>query len=216
MTLRILLHLLFAIYFISFYSVSFHFFVSFILFLVYSTIIAILGAIAALSAAGVARFLSFVAFFVVQSQYLPSVTVWYSSQAVIPVTFVIIADLICRLTTQTISKPVRESLWVLIPKSNKYRSKIIVDVLAHRIGTSLAAFLANVPILSALNTVLIKHKLFNKLHHMMTYNGINENTEFEGIVGQDHIVWGLIVTVALCCFGVCLGRAYNGEKIKSE
>ena len=185
--------------------------------------IAFLGSIAALSAAGVARFLSFIAFFVIQAHFFPSVTVWYTSHAVIPVTFVIIADLICRLTTQTISKPVRESMWVLIPKSNKYRSKIIVDVLAHRIGTSLAAFLANVPILWLLNKYLVDSHLFNKLYSLrevaiFAENDVNlENVKkFSGFLGQDHIVWGVFVTMLLCFFGVQLGKAYNNQKEKSD
>lgn len=168
---------------------------------------------AALTAAGMARFLSFIAFFIVQTQCFPSISVWYSSHAVIPVTFVIIADLICRLTTQTISKPVRESLWVLIPKSNKYRSKIIVDVLAHRVGTSLAAFLANVPILLEFNKYLQTSSLF---HLCYRYFRTDDSTEFIGFLGQDHILWGVLVTILLCFFAVCLGRAYNRGKVKSD
>lgn len=179
----------------------------------FRTIIAVLGSVAALTAAGMARFLSFIAFFLVQAQCFPSITVWHTSHAVIPVTFVIIADLICRLTTQTISKPVRESLWVLIPKSNKYRSKIIVDVLAHRVGTSLAAFLANVPIMMVFNKYLKSSPLFINIYKLFAKD---QSLEFDGYLGQDHILWGVFVTILLCFFGVCLGKAYNKEKVKTD
>ena len=175
--------------------------------------ISMMGTVAALTAAGMGRFCSFVAFFVIQAQLFPSVTTWYSSSAVIPVSFVIIADLICRLITQTISKPVRESLWVLIPKSNKYRSKIIVDVLAHRIGTSFAAFLANTPLLSAVNALLLTSPLFSSLCVALTGEA---GFKFEGFLGQDHIIWGILSTVLLCFFGVCMGRAVNNAKAKTD
>jgi ATP/ADP translocase len=178
-------------------------------------IIAFCGPIAALTAAGMARFLSFLAFFSIQAQIFPNLTVWYSSHPVIPVTFVIITDLICRLTTQTISKPVRESLWVFIPKSNKYRSKIIVDVLAHRIGTSLAAFLANVQILWVLNNYIVSLEVTQTVYKI--FNG-NNDLKFTGFIGQDHIVWGILATILLCIFGVLLGNAFNNstKKAKSE
>jgi ATP/ADP translocase len=176
-------------------------------------IIAAMGSVAALSASGVARFLSFVAIFLVQAQFFPSITTWHASQAVIPVTFVIIADLLCRLTTQTISKPVRESLWVHIPKENKYRSKIIVDVLAHRIGTSTAAFLANVPILQVVNQVLLSSPLFAQIYRTVIGR---DGVEFIGYKGQDHIVWGLLATSLLCYTALCLGFAVVKVKDKTD
>ena len=175
--------------------------------------IAAIGSVAALSASGVARFLSFVAIFYVQAQFSPSITTWHASQAVIPVTFVIIADLLCRLTTQTISKPMRESLWVYIPKENKYRSKIIVDVLAHRIGTSMAAFLANVPVLRAVNHILLSSPLFTQVYRTVT--GL-DGVVFKGFLGQDHIVWGLLATSLLCYTALCLGFAVVKVKDKTD
>ena len=172
-----------------------------------------MGSVAALGASGVARLLSFIALFCVQAQFFPVITTWHASHAVIPVTFVIIADLLCRLTTQTISKPVRESLWVYIPKENKYRSKIIVDVLAHRIGTSTAAFLANVPVLRFLNQILLSSPLFAQIYRTVT--GL-ENVKFEGLIGQDHIVWGLLATSLLCGTALCLGFAVNKVKVKAD
>lgn len=178
-------------------------------------IISFCGPIFALSAAGMARFLSFLAFFSIQGHLFPNLSVWYTSHAAIPVTFVIITDLFCRLTTQTISKPVRESLWVFIPKSNKYRSKIIVDVLAHRIGTSLAAFLANVQILYVLNDYIVPLEITQIVFKII--HG-NENSKFTGFIGQDHILWGIFITILLCFFSILLGRAYinSTKKAKTE
>lgn len=175
--------------------------------------IALMGSSAALSAAGMARFCSFITLFSIQSKLFPSLSNWYLSNAVTPVTFVIITDLICRLVTQTISKPVRESLWGFIPKSNKYRSKIIVDVLAHRIGTSLAAFLANVPLLYGMNQIILSSPLLTSFGSR-TFS----LTDFTavGLQGQDHILWGVFATVLFITSAVYLGAAVQKAKQKTE
>lgn len=175
--------------------------------------IALMGSSAALSAAGMARFCSFIALFSIQAKLFPSLSTWYISSSVTPVTFVIITDLICRLVTQTISKPVRESLWGFIPKSNKYRSKIIVDVLAHRIGTSLAAFLANVPLLYAINQIILSSPFLTSLG---SRTFILTDFTSVGLQGQDHIVWGVFATTLFITSAVYLGTAVQKAKQKTE
>jgi hypothetical protein len=151
------------------------------------------GPTVALSFAPLFRFASFVGFFLVQSKLFPSLTAWYHSSPATPVTFVIISDLLCRIATQSVSKPVRESLWTHVPKTTKYRAKILVDVLAHRVGTSVAAFLANIAFAAALKSVL-------------------PPSLGDLFVVQDHIFIGLFATAAFCGCSFSLGHACYSAK----
>jgi hypothetical protein len=162
----------------------------------------------------VLRLLSFWGYFLVHSHLVPQLSAWYKSTPVAPVTFVVVSDLVCRLAAQTLAKPVRESLWVLIPKQTKYRAKIIVDVLAHRVGTSLAAFLSHVPIIW----------FIARLIAMINARGVADGTEasdgdvfsierhLRKITGGDHILWGTVASVSMLLCSVNLGSAFRDAK----
>ena len=75
---------------------------------------------------------------------------WYYSFPQSQVQTVLWFDAAARMTNLTVSKVSKETMWASVPKDVKYRAKIVVDVFAYRLGTSLAALLGDVPIVSLL------------------------------------------------------------------
>jgi hypothetical protein len=171
----------------------------------------------------VLRLLSFCGYFLVHSHFVPQLSAWYNSTPVAPVSFVVVSDLVCRLAAQTLAKPVRESLWVLIPKQTKYRAKIIVDVLAHRVGTSLAAFLSHVPIIWCVARVVASIGMNTQVIGDKTDASTGANTSssmdvlslerhMRKVTGGDHILWGSVASIAMLVCSLNLGAAFRDAK----
>jgi hypothetical protein len=111
----------------------------------------------------------------------------------------LIGDISCRVANQTASKPLKESIWTLAPVTLKYRAKIVIDVFAHRAGTSVAAILSKFdpgPLL------------------LRQWKGNIEN----------HIFWGAISSFVYVIVAISLGATIDGvisrrkrdEKPKSD
>ena len=75
---------------------------------------------------------------------------WYYRFPQTQVQTVLWFDAAARMTNLTVSKVSKETMWAGVPKDVKYRAKIVIDVFAYRLGTSLAAILGDLPIASAL------------------------------------------------------------------
>lgn len=101
----------------------------------------------ALSAVG--RLMLFTCVLGLQSRWHYGASSWYfSGISTVPIIALLIGDISCRILNQTASKPLKESMWTYVPPSYKYRAKIIIDVFAHRCGTSAAALLSSAPMLA--------------------------------------------------------------------
>ena len=169
----------------------------------------------ALNSAPLARFISFFGLFIMQSNLFPFLSAWYISTPTLCVQYVIISDLICRLGVQSVTKPVRESLWVLIPKDSKYRAKIIIDVFAHRVGTSTAAFLANLPILAIINNFLLNSNMIQEMiNTLRVYTKYGDGSSRTVLLGNDHIIWGLCAASLYWIASTKLGIAFKEAKKK--
>ena len=71
---------------------------------------------------------------------------WYYRFPQTQVQTVLWFDAAARMTNLTVSKVSKETMWATVPKDVKYRAKIVIDVFAYRLGTSLAAILGDLPI----------------------------------------------------------------------
>ena len=73
---------------------------------------------------------------------------WYYRLPQTQVQTVMWFDAAARMTNLTVSKVSKETMWATVPKDVKYRAKIVIDVFAYRLRTSLAAILGDLPIVS--------------------------------------------------------------------
>jgi hypothetical protein len=152
----------------------------------------------ALSAMG--RLILFTSILFLQSGVIRDASNWYLSSQAGPLVVVVllIGDITCRVANQTASKPLKESIWTLAPVTLKYRAKIVIDVFAHRAGTSFAAILSKFDA-----GPLLKH-----------WKGNVEN----------HIFWGAISSIVYVFVAFSLGATIEGitlrrmrnEKAKSD
>ena len=101
----------------------------------------------ALSAFG--RLALFTCVLALQSRWHRGASDWYfSGVSTMPIVVLLIGDICCRILNQTASKPLKESMWIFVDPALRYRAKIVIDVFAHRCGTSAAALLSNAPTLA--------------------------------------------------------------------
>eukprot|EP01041_Mallomonas_annulata_P001686 gene1686-3259_t len=109
---------------------------------------------------------------------------------VLPFVLVVLMDISARFLYQTLSRPVREGIWELVPMKSKHRSKVMVDVFGHRLGTSLAAALAHIPVSTLLGMLPSQLQL-------LPWAQI-----------QDHNIWGTALSIGwfMSCFtlGSCI------------
>lgn len=133
-------------------------------------ILATLGSTAALLAVAVLRLVTFALLILCQAcpvlveTILSRLEIPFAANAQIFALLLVVAlDTLARLLYQTISRPVREGVWTIIPPRLKYRSKVMVDVFGHRVGTSVAAMLANTPFPIALIGNIQSHNIWGGL-----------------------------------------------------
>lgn len=101
----------------------------------------------ALSAFG--RLALFACVLALQSRWHGGASDWYfSGVSTVPIVVLLIGDICCRILNQTASKPLKESMWTFVDPALRYRAKIVIDVFAHRCGTSAAALLSSAPTLA--------------------------------------------------------------------
>lgn len=102
----------------------------------------------ALSAAG--RLVLFGSVLWLQSGLHPQAYNWYLGPQAgkFVVTVLLVGDISCRIMNQTASKPLKESIWSLASSKAKSRAKIVIDVFAHRLGTSAAALLSGLDVIA--------------------------------------------------------------------
>lgn len=134
------------------------------------TIVATLGPTVALLAVAALRLATFVLLIVCQAcpelveVSLSRLRMPFAANAqIFALLLVVTLDTLARLLYQTISRPVREGVWTIIPPRLKYRSKVMVDVFGHRVGTSVAAMLANAPLPIALTGNVQAHNVWGGL-----------------------------------------------------
>jgi MFS family permease len=113
-----------------------------------ATITSMLGSRFSCALAAFGRLLLFSVVLAAQSGWHTRLSAWYSSTTSSVVIFLLVGDTACRVLNQTTSKPLKESLWKFVDSKVKVRAKIIVDVFAHRLGTSAAGILSNLGVLS--------------------------------------------------------------------
>jgi hypothetical protein len=107
------------------------------------------------------------------------------------VSLVVYSDLICTMVSHTLIKPLREVVWMGVPSTCMYksRSKVIIDVFAHRIGTTLAAFVSTLPIAFILSSTLdlVVPSVVTELTKSFDFNKLITALDIEA-----HQVWGLL------------------------
>jgi len=108
-----------------------------------AAITTLLGSRFSCALAAVGRLVLFSVVLVAQSGWHTQLSAWYSSTTSTVVIFLLVGDTACRVLNQTASKPLKESLWKFVDSKLKVRAKIVVDVFAHRLGTSAAGILSN-------------------------------------------------------------------------
>ena len=150
----------------------------------------------ALSAAG--RFVLFALVLWLQSGLHPYASNWYlgPQAGTLVVAVLLVGDVSCRIMNQTASKPLKESIWSLASSKAKSRAKIVIDVFAHRVGTSAAALLSGLDVIA------------------MT--GLARTGREAGVSAvETHIAWGAVTSVVYVGVAWALGANIDARTAAS-
>lgn len=226
-----------------------------------STLTALLGPSLSLCAPGVMRTASFVAlilllhlsvrhpsissinlgnYSLISSDSFNSFINWYGKDAETAVWVVMVLDFLCRLSVQSLSKPVREAIWSIpIANSTKNPSKKITKKeesdsksgqdkddrddaktekkesdLKYRCKILIDVFGHRIGTSSA---AILSGFSFAQLSNMMPlFGGVMGNNGNLNLPVHDHLFWGIISGVILSMSGFLLGSMLVRERIKLD
>jgi len=152
------------------------------------------------------------------------------------------ADVSCRVLNHSASKPLKESLWTLVPPHrHRYTAKLVIDVFAHRLGTTAAASLSRLD-LTALLPLPLPLPLPLSLFLPVPVPGIvrgsaagtgtgtstgagagaSASAAASGLVGaaaggaDAHTAWGLAASAAFVCVALALGACIDARSAAKE
>ena len=144
------------------------------------------------------------------------------------------ADVSCRVLNHSASKPLKESLWTLVPPHrHRYTAKLVIDVFAHRLGTTAAASLSRLD-LTALLPLPLPLSLFLPVPVLGIVRGSAAGTgtgagagasasaAASGLVGaaasgaDAHTAWGLAASAAFVCVALALGACIDARSAAKE
>ena len=148
------------------------------------------------------------------------------------------ADVSCRVLNHSASKPLKESLWTLVPPHrHRYTAKLVIDVFAHRLGTTAAASLSRLDLTALLPLPLplplslflpvpvsgiVRGSAAGTGTGTGTGAGASAGAAASGLVGaaaggaDAHTAWGLAASAAFVCVALALGACIDARSAAKE